>query len=782
MNFCLKDESIEFKIPEESQVFERNVWSLDSMQQLKCQLNSAKNRLNAIPLNEWSAHTSATDKSSLVIDTLNRQLTRKPFLLTKAWIKFYEILTDFHLIQSQIEDKSRLKVLLLCECPGSFINAINHYIKSNAYDISLDWIANTLNPYYEDIDYTIIDDIFIKTPHLFHNWFFGSTNTGNILDKNFAMDLKHEMKCRNIEDFSLITCDGSINCVDCPEIQEEVVQPLIAKEIMISLQVLANGGCLVVKCFTFFECQMLCLLYLLNCSFKRIHAFKPNASKSGNSEIYLICIGFERTAELNSMLSKTSNACQTNPLFSLQSIPIPFFDKVEECLKYFIKNQISVIENNLQTFRSMTDQMRQQIHNRNKKFAKSLIKRLNIFSISPFEELVNKYEESLANCLKIKSLNKLLTNSKSFDERKQNEFFNNDWFKRLNKLLAQIDDNLSLKNQLIESNYWKKSLDKNLFEIKPIYGLTYNQILNSKFCDLSLIISYNKCMKYKEKFAHIGKSGLSFSDETKAAIERLVSNFECDKSINDCNSYTICGQKTDRFVTQISSLLKSECFLDIKCFTESEAKPIVTENTKIFVINAFANFELELIEEKNALIELISELLQINRFIGEKDLLIIQIGLSLTRLMTATLYLISKSFRNYSLVPCVGGDHHNRHGLIGLFRSRTVDHKQFGRRLDDELRKLLDHLIQSNATQSLVEIICVPLLISGIITRNISLVVNLNVCLFSLPLRPLSSRVQVLRDFIQRKLYSNVGINQNYVKPNNQVNNQFVANFSLKRK
>ena len=753
MEFCLKDDSIDYKIPEIGQCFQQTIWTSDAFRQLKTQLNSAKSLLNDIPLNEWSAHTSATDKSSLIIECLKKQLTRRPFLLTKAWIKLYEILVNFKLIEPLIGDNCRLTVLLLCECPGGFVNAINHYIRSNGFGVRLEWISNTLNPYYEDIDYTIIDDQFIKSPHLFQNWFFGSSNTGNILDKNFVFDLKHEMRVRDIEHFSLITCDGSINCVDCPDTQEEVVQPLIAKEILISLELIANGGSLIIKCFVPFECQTLCLLYLLCCSFKRIHVFKPNASKSGNSEIYLICIGFERTVELNSILLKFCNQRETNALFSEQSIPVQFLKKVEECLEYFITKQISVIENNLQLFRSMNDQKRQQIHNRNKKFAKSLIKRLNIFSISPFDELVTKYEESLANCLKFKSLNKLLTNNKSFNERKQNNFFNNEWFESLNKLLAQIDDNLSLKNQLIQLKYWKQSSERCLFDIKPIYGLTFNQIQNSKFCDLSLIISYNKCLKYKEKFADIGYSFVCFSYETKAAIDKLISDFDSDKSNH---SFVICSLSYDNFAKQISSLLKSEQFVDLSIMSSRETFAEMTTNEKVFAINAFTPFKLELIEEKNILIELITKWLQINQLIGKNDLLIIQIGFSLTRLMTGVLYFISKSFRSYSLVPCIGSDQHNRHGLLGLFHTRITDQKEFGREFDDKLNKILDQLIQSKADQSLVEIVCVPLLISGIIIRNISLDLNLNICVVSLPL---SDRLQVLRDIIQCKLHSNVGIN-----------------------
>jgi len=44
--------------------------------------------------------------------------------------------------------------------------------------------------------------------------------------------------------------------------------------------------------FTFFECDTICLLYLLNLLFESVHMMKPATSKEGNSEIYVVCREF----------------------------------------------------------------------------------------------------------------------------------------------------------------------------------------------------------------------------------------------------------------------------------------------------------------------------------------------------------------------------------------------------------------------------------------------------------------------------------------------------------
>lgn len=44
--------------------------------------------------------------------------------------------------------------------------------------------------------------------------------------------------------------------------------------------------------FTMFECDTVCLVYLLYKLFGKLRVFKPVTSKEGNSEVYVICLYF----------------------------------------------------------------------------------------------------------------------------------------------------------------------------------------------------------------------------------------------------------------------------------------------------------------------------------------------------------------------------------------------------------------------------------------------------------------------------------------------------------
>jgi 23S rRNA methylase len=105
------------------------------------------------------------------------------------------------------------------------------------------------------------------------------------------------------------------------------------REVQIALSLLHNGGNLVIKIFTIFESDTICLMYLLACLFTSVDLFKPATSKEGNSEIYVICCDFHREVceDLNvcSNLSKAFDPEYVDRVLApLEDIPEQFLDKL----------------------------------------------------------------------------------------------------------------------------------------------------------------------------------------------------------------------------------------------------------------------------------------------------------------------------------------------------------------------------------------------------------------------------------------------------------------------
>ena len=72
-------------------------------------------------------HTSFVNRAGSVINRVKKEIY--PELLTQAWLKFYECLSEFDLV-SGVKGSSFLS-LHLCEAPGAFISALNHYLSLN---------------------------------------------------------------------------------------------------------------------------------------------------------------------------------------------------------------------------------------------------------------------------------------------------------------------------------------------------------------------------------------------------------------------------------------------------------------------------------------------------------------------------------------------------------------------------------------------------------------------------------------------------------------------------
>ncbi|OTF77931.1 ftsJ methyltransferase domain-containing protein, partial [Euroglyphus maynei] len=372
-----------------------NEWEINHLANLRCTLNGCKSQIGEFPSMHWNRHTDYTEISTGIKEQIIRRFRRKiPPVLTRAWIKFYDILCTFNLINL---DSNNVRVMFQCEAPGAFINATNHFIKSRSTKLNFEWIANTLNPYYEQIDTLecISYDTFIREPDCYRNWFFGQSNKGNILEDSYMDSLNDYLKNRfhskeNLIDddgtFDLITGDGAFDCCHCFDSQEESVFPLIKAEINISLKHLRHGGNLVVKFFTFFNCRTISLLYSLSNCFDKVSCYKPVASKKGNSEIYVICQHFQRLIYVRNWKEKLNHS---NDLFIIgrQSIMDKFIEEISNIASTLTNRQIVAINRNIQLYKSMTDKDEKEIKNFKYRLAKRFINEFQLFSIAESDQL-----------------------------------------------------------------------------------------------------------------------------------------------------------------------------------------------------------------------------------------------------------------------------------------------------------------------------------------------------------------------------------------------------------
>jgi len=376
--------------PSSSDPYKAPYWRDTRLQSMKQRLNATKSKLNEMPLNKWHKHTKKLNPAGTVTQELKKRI--QPELMTQAWQKFYECFQGFNLgprkkTAEDLEAPILFNSVHLCEAPGAFVTSLNHALSVSHPGTTWTWLATTLNPHYEgnDLGYMINDDRFIMGS--LDNWFFGEDDTGDLLARKNADKLVG--RAREAEGgIHLVTADGSIDCQGDPARQESIVADLHLTEAVVAMRMLAAGGSLVLKMFTFFESETVCLLYLLNLAFGKLDVFKPATSKEGNSEVYVICRGFTPSSWLTDFLDKMMEYFGDFPtsksLFPEDAIPEKFLDHVRKCGDLFMQLQENVIENNLHYWTNQLD--------------KAYMKDLAEIQLQVAEKYVEKYQvESIAS-------------------------------------------------------------------------------------------------------------------------------------------------------------------------------------------------------------------------------------------------------------------------------------------------------------------------------------------------------------------------------------------------
>lgn len=335
-----------------------------------------------------------------------------------------------------------------------------------------------------------MDDRFLL--YTLDNWLFHKDFTGNIIDKE---NLKHmQQQCeKRLGDVHLITADGSVDCIESPDCQEEKVALLHYAEIITALTILAEGGSFVVKMFTLYEASSVSKLYLLNCAFEKVHVFKPCTSKRGNSEVYVVCLNYKKkTTNLAEILEKMKDKLNLQnsllwPLFAKSCLPLDFLRQHEICCRIFMNHQINAIQHNIYTYEIRPHKMIiKRLQNLRKAICNEFYKRYNIQKLPEELKILYKYHKYIDKSYK----NQIYTGSHSqremFKETSKEEqiFKFRKHFNDLEKMLKELWPLSEIKQE-----YEASQLDEEQKLQMSLYRGEALKVLNSSlFANVHLLI------------------------------------------------------------------------------------------------------------------------------------------------------------------------------------------------------------------------------------------------------------------------------------------------------
>jgi cap2 methyltransferase len=116
--------------------FEVFVLQVAELENIKAKLNNTKSLLDDMELNKWHQHTKRMNPMGGVMNMLRKRFD--PEYCSQAWCKFYECLSSFHIVPQVITEASQqacgnkipFHSVHLCEAPGAFISATNHFLRT----------------------------------------------------------------------------------------------------------------------------------------------------------------------------------------------------------------------------------------------------------------------------------------------------------------------------------------------------------------------------------------------------------------------------------------------------------------------------------------------------------------------------------------------------------------------------------------------------------------------------------------------------------------------------
>lgn len=202
---------------------------------------------------------------------------------SQAWLKMYEMIIDNNLIK---QTSGEFKTFHLCEAPGSFIAALNHYIKTET-KLKFDWKAQSLNPFHESNKGRVFGDDFGYMKNYPENWIWGEDQTGDITKEHNIRFYK-----KYCTDVKLMTSDCGITH-DRRDTELTAITRVHFAELLFILHNLPEGSDFLVKLYmTQHTPIQISMLYLIYQSFDSMTFYKGVVNVF-SMEFYMIGKGYK---------------------------------------------------------------------------------------------------------------------------------------------------------------------------------------------------------------------------------------------------------------------------------------------------------------------------------------------------------------------------------------------------------------------------------------------------------------------------------------------------------
>jgi 23S rRNA U2552 (ribose-2'-O)-methylase RlmE/FtsJ len=265
-------------------------------------LQLAKNEINSCyQEGKWDDYKKVTNPYEYIFLSWNRRSSRSVAIrqpLSRSYFKLVELWKTLDLstrLAPLVQRDGGLVTAHAAEGPGGFIEACTVMAERKSWSFK-GATAITLRSDAKKIPgWRKAQHFLASYPNIIiHD---GADGTGDILKKANQAAYVAAVRKESPRGVHLYTADGGFDFSGDYNAQEDAIFPLLLAETVLGLKVLAKGGALLIKCFDTTEQQTVDLLWLITRAFCEWRVVKPRTSRTGNSERYIVGLGFLGSAD-----------------------------------------------------------------------------------------------------------------------------------------------------------------------------------------------------------------------------------------------------------------------------------------------------------------------------------------------------------------------------------------------------------------------------------------------------------------------------------------------------
>lgn len=281
-------------------------------------INNAKHQIDNRQM-EWCKIKKYTNPYEYIHTNIPNTKTSicklKP--LSRSFYKMIETSNIFGLFESLPKD--RCKSFHFAEGPGGFIEAIAYH-RNNKKDQYIG--MSLINDNNASIPGWKKSKQFLEENPTVSIW-SGITKDGDMLK---SANLKH-CYLQHSQTCDLVTGDGGFDFAIAYSHQEQISLKLTFAQCAFALSCQKMGGDFCLKVFDTYTQASVDLLYILACVYEQVYIYKPNTSRSANSEKYIICTNFQIRCSkkmITSMVNVMDSFIEGKHPVRFVSIDIPY--------------------------------------------------------------------------------------------------------------------------------------------------------------------------------------------------------------------------------------------------------------------------------------------------------------------------------------------------------------------------------------------------------------------------------------------------------------------------